>query len=674
MLCVISFATNAANSTPSVQSASGQNEPIKIAVYHHPPYVFVEDGKPTHGLIISQLDYFMRHSKNQYELIAMPYDKVITSINNNEVSIGVLPLQTCNKDDIQHHSLVFLTGHISIFTLRSKSYTSLDDLKGQQVSILDHCCESSITSVLPPSATCTLEHNFAQAVGMLETGEIESILGDEMRMNYEGYSLGLSALKYKIEPLASIKRVFVLATNEENASLIPALNHAIVAEALDGSLTQVFDEEGAPKYFDDFNYYLNLFLIIGPFVLLALFTIFAAVYLRGRKSRHELRYRRNVMRTVLDALPHPIQMEDVDKGCEIVYRNPASFSAYPDLENSAITGYSMDRLLFRRSQESSIEVAQTGKAYDEIEQYRHRDGSPHACFTHKWLVEEHNYSYVYSVRIDVTDLIESRKKLEMAEKLKSLFLANMSHDIRTPVNAITGFAHMIKDIDDEESIREFSKHIAQNNEYLLELLNDVVDLAKYQSGASKIEAHWYDVVDQMNELERVFNVILEKFQKTDQVQLHKINPYKSFRILADRHKITRVIHNFLSNACKYTLQGHIYYGAIVHNNKLLVFVADTGIGIAEEKQRDVFKSFAKLDDVANGTGIGMAIAKAIIESHKSGEISLVSEVGKGSLFYFTMDIEADSEEIAEYDWTRIRSYLSQIETGTKEAELDFVEK
>ncbi len=655
-------------------SSSVNLKPIKIGVYHHPPYMYMEDGKASHGIIISQLDYFMKHMNRKYELISLPYKDLIDCMAQNTIDFAVIPLQACNEDQIKYHSLIFLTGHIGMFTKRSSNYTSLESISYCKASVLDKCCITSISSMLPSNVRLTQESDFAQEVQLLEAGKIEVIIGDEMRLNYEGHHSGLSALKYKLLPLPSIKRVFVLAANEVHAPLISEVNHAIVAEALDGSLNKVFEKEGAAQYFNDFNYYLQLFLVIGPFVLLALIAIFTIVYLKGRKSRLELKYRRNVMRTVLDALPHPIQMEDVDKGCEIVYRNPASFTAYPDLENTGVKGYSMDRLLFRRSHETSMEVVKTGQEYDDIEQYRHSNGEPHACYTRKWLVEENNYSYVYSVRIDVTELIEARKKLEMAEKLKSLFLANMSHDIRTPVNAITGFAHMIKDIDDNESIREFSKHISQNNEYLLELLNDVVDLAKYQSGASKIEVQWYDVTEQMNELEKVFYVILEKLKKTDQVHLHKVNPYKNFRILADRHKVTRVIHNFLSNACKYTLEGDVYFGAIVQNNKLLVFVSDTGVGIANEKQRDVFKSFAKLDDIANGTGIGMAIAKAIIESHDNGQISLVSEIGKGSLFYFTIDIEADTQEKENYDWTRIQSYLSQIESGIKEKELETAEK
>lgn len=663
-----------AQQMPSEDSNTVQKESYKIGVYHHPPYIYVDNGKITHGIILEQLDYFMKHIGCRYELVPLSYNNIIAQMNGHKIDMAVIPQQISDEDTIKNHTLIFLTGHVSIFTKRSKQYSSLQDLFNHRISLFDQCCISSFASLMSDQVKCSYQDNFEQAVHMLDRGEIDAILGDEMRMNYEGYKLGLSALNYKMQALPSIKRAFIIATNDDNASIIPDLNHAIVAEALDGSLNKIFDKEGVPQYFNDFNYYLNLFLTIGPFVLFILFSIFAVLYLRGRKSRLELKYRRQIMRIVLDTIPHPVQMEDVDKGCEIVYRNPASFKVYPDLENTGIKGYSMDRLLHRRSQDTSLEVVKTGEEYDEIEQYRRADGSPHACYTRKWLVKENNYSYVYSVRIDVTELIESRKKLEMAEKLKSLFIANMSHDIRTPVNAITGFAHMMKDVDDEESIREFSKHISQNNEYLLELLNDVVDLAKYQSGASKIEPLWYDVVEQMDELESVFNVILEKLKKKGLVHLHQVMPYSNFRILADRHKITRVIHNFLSNACKYTLEGDVYFGAIIQDNKLLVFVADTGIGIAIEKQRDVFKSFAKLDDIANGTGIGMAIAKAIIESHESGKIGLVSEPGKGSLFYFTMDIESDAQEIEGYDWTRIQSYTTQISDGIKQEEPTSVEK
>ncbi|MCR5269958.1 MAG: PAS domain-containing protein [Prevotella sp.] len=246
---------------------------------------------------------------------------------------------------------------------------------------------------------------------------------------------------------------------------------------------------------------------------------------------------------------------------------------------------------------------------------------------------------------DVSELMEAQEKLkeetlraENSGRLKSAFLANMTHEIRTPLNAIVGFSDLLQMVDVPEDRQEFIRIIRNNCDMLMRLIDDILEASDMNQGPQSI--HPEDV-----DFALAFNDICETLRQRVQdpnVAFIADNTYQSFNTCIDKGRIQQVVTNFVTNAMKYTKQGHIKVGYQYTTcpNKpdntekgLYIYCEDTGAGIPKERQADVFKRFVKLNDFVQGTGLGLSISKSIAE-RCNGDIGVISEgEGHGSTFW-----------------------------------------
>lgn len=236
------------------------------------------------------------------------------------------------------------------------------------------------------------------------------------------------------------------------------------------------------------------------------------------------------------------------------------------------------------------------------------------------------------------ELIAAKEKAERNEKLKSAFLANMSHEIRTPLNSIIGFSNLIasEEIDDQKK-KDYREIILKQNEVLLTLINDIIDLAKIESGSIEIRMSNTDV---RSLLENLYLRYQESCPQNIQFKLDLQLKEKDYTICTDRTRLEQIINNLVSNAFKYTPEGQVILGYRYSEKKgyFDIFVKDTGIGISPKDQSMLFLRFSQLNNLKQGAGLGLAISQSLAVILGS-RIKLFSEEGKGSEFFLSLPLE-----------------------------------
>ena len=241
------------------------------------------------------------------------------------------------------------------------------------------------------------------------------------------------------------------------------------------------------------------------------------------------------------------------------------------------------------------------------------------------------------INYDITPLKETEQKLIIArdkaeelDRLKSAFLANMSHEIRTPLNSIVGFSSLLAETDDREERQEYIKIVETNNELLLQLVSDILDLSKIESGTFDFVRSDLDVNESCMKIIKSMEM---KVPETVDLVFEKYMP--DCHIYTDKNRFMQVITNFINNALKFTKQGTIALGyEQTAPHEIKFYVRDTGVGIPKEKIDSIFERFVKLNTFVQGTGLGLSICKSLV-SQMGGKIGVESTEGEGSCFWFT---------------------------------------
>jgi CheY-like chemotaxis protein len=232
---------------------------------------------------------------------------------------------------------------------------------------------------------------------------------------------------------------------------------------------------------------------------------------------------------------------------------------------------------------------------------------------------------------------EKAQKAENASKMKSLFLANMSHEIRTPLNAIEGFSRVIIETDSQEERMKYFEIIESNNNRLQNLVNEILDLSRVESGEIVMKKSPTDLNELCTSIRNLF-----KFRCPDSVKLNWSEPTMNVTMNTDANRLIQVFSNLISNSLKHTIQGTISYGYKVldEGHTIEMFVSDTGSGIAKEDLEHIFETYVSRDaeNNKNGYGLGLPLCKIIVEK-LGGTLTVKSELGKGSTFTFKMPFE-----------------------------------
>ncbi|MBF0277939.1 MAG: PAS domain-containing protein [SAR324 cluster bacterium] len=363
-------------------------------------------------------------------------------------------------------------------------------------------------------------------------------------------------------------------------------------------------------------------------------------------------------------------VESVAEGCIITdpnqYDNP---TIYANRAFEQMTGYSVQETIgqncrFLQGKDTNPQVIseisdaiQERRTFQgEILNYR-KDNTPFWNYLtiSPIFSETGELRYFVGIQNDVTERNQDRDKLKLAKDLaehanrsKSEFLANMSHEIRTPLNAIVGFSQLLlrraQNVQFPDNSAQYLESISISGKHLSELINDILDLSKIESGKMFIDEENFDLTSEIRGIFQIYRSMASE----KQVNLeYKIDENIPQRVFLDRTKINQIIMNLLANAIKFTPEGKSVMLLVqrCETDGILFQVNDEGIGIEKERQSAIFSAFEQADKTMTrrfgGTGLGLAITKKIVELLK-GKISVESEVNQGSTFSVILPLkEAD---------------------------------
>jgi signal transduction histidine kinase len=253
-----------------------------------------------------------------------------------------------------------------------------------------------------------------------------------------------------------------------------------------------------------------------------------------------------------------------------------------------------------------------------------------------------------------TELEEAKELAEQSEKLKTTFLNNLSHEIRSPMNGIIGFSEIMVEEDLlPEQRREYASIIIQSSKQLLNMVNEIIDISKIQTKQYGVTHSVFNINEIMLSLKQQFEPLA--LAKNVMFKLKLNIPENQAVLVSDRDKIFRILQNLLYNSVKFTKHGSVLLGNKIEDNEVQIYVVDTGIGIPSSQQHVVFEPFVQVGERTaqeyGGSGLGLAIAKGFAELI-DGKIWFESSPGSGTIFYLSFPYNLDSKENNEKQRTK----------------------
>jgi len=362
------------------------------------------------------------------------------------------------------------------------------------------------------------------------------------------------------------------------------------------------------------------------------------------KQQSEISRLNTLLNAILNNIPVYLFVKDVNNESRYLYWNKA-FAEHSGVAAKDAIGRNdyelfQDKGMMDRFHEEDIQALKKGRIEYEEETMTAK-GEKRMMVTIKTVIyPEADRPYIVGISWDTTEirkaekkLIEARTKAEEADKLKSSFLANMSHEIRTPLNAIVGFSKLAIEARDEEEKWGYIDIVDKNSKILLNLFNDILDLSAIESDSLALSPR---------------PVILHEIC-ADQFEMHRHTTQYGVKLIledsdreiwtmTDWDRLGQVISNLLNNAIKFTSKGEIRYGFERKDNMVQFYVKDTGIGISANKIATIFQRFGKVNNFVQGTGLGLALSRMLIEK-MGGRIWARSKQGEGTTFYFTLPFD-----------------------------------
>lgn len=624
-----------------------------------PPFMFINAKGEADGFAIDIIQEVMKIIDKPYTIRLGTIEEMVRGMKEKKCDlipfVGKMDAQFKTYD----FSYTYNYAYQSVLVLNRKDIQSSKDLKGKSV-----CVENATLTLqdirnlgIMADSICYAE-NSTKKIEKVLNKSVDAAIDYQSTFFYKIKEMKLVAKNLKIINSSINKEPNGICIQKGKEALLEQINNALVELKLNGKLSKMEKKWEISSPFVPNNKMRN-YIIWG--ILLILLTLCILIYLNHRKTtinKKEIAHQLNNMYSLLLELPYPVYLSTINKQQELefVFLNKSAKNII-----SKTYASKHEKILLEQNKKQikayCLEVCYTKESLIKQEKFAFSSGQMHYLRISASPIFSENGLHVLSICTIVDDIVNARKIAEQSDRLKTAFLANMGHDIRTPLNAIVGFSSLLLETENTEEIREYTSIIKLNNTLLLNLLTDIIDLSKIQTGDIHVNHTWNDLSDLFSDLKEMYNQ--EIIASGKDIQLILDNPYTSLLTYIDKTVLLRILTNFMNNAVKYTDSGFIRLGIISDHKELYIYVQDSGKGISKKQLPLIFRRYKQLDEISAGNGLGLAICAALADNCNI-HIDVSSIEKDGSIFWIKAPLKHTAVPKKDYDYTAIHAILEQI--------------
>lgn len=624
---------------------------VKVGAFSFHPGIFLDKDGEIKGFYVDALNEIAAKENIQFVYVFGTWNEGLTRIRNGEVDLLTSVAYTeARAEYMDYSSVPLLTVWSEVYVSPVSDIQGILDLEGKVVAVMKSDQNGAHLKELAEklSISCDfIETTDSPSVfqliasGEVDAGVVNNTYGAPNHRQYGLMSTGIVFNPFDI---------FFAVKKGENNGLLNILNTYLLKWKHDRySVYNVARQKWAHGEIGTlvvFPEWLQQLIVLVIFVVLGLIVFIALLRFRVKKETRKVLKSESMFKSFMDNTPAFIYIKDHSQN--LIYMNNM-------LDNISGIGQSKN--------ENSLKPVFDTKVAEQIERYENsllngelqRADLRYPCTIKGKRIWLHDFKFVLNIpeeepsiggiSFDISkekhverELFDAKEKAEESDRLKSAFLANMSHEIRTPMNGILGFSELLKNPDisgDEQT--EYIKVIERSGVRMLNIINDIVDISKIESGLVSLNETMINVNSNIDDIYAFFKPeadakgLILKFCRS-------LNDNEA-KIRTDGHKLDAILTNLIKNALKYTDNGQVEFGYELKGDLLEFFVKDTGIGIKQDRLDAIFERFiqAEVVDVSarQGAGLGLAICKAYV-GLLGGEIWIKSDIGKGSSFYFSI--------------------------------------
>ncbi len=659
--------------------------------HDYPPYQLLDKELNPTGFSIDLLKAIAQTMGLNINIELDQWDQVRTELEQGKIDGLAAMSPSPERSKVVNFSTSYVSLIYTLFIRKGSEIKSIEDITNKQIIVVkgdimhDYLRSNQTTKYIIPVK------DYQTALRLLSAGEYDCVIIPKLLGQFSINEFNLT----NIRPVGSTIQLVELAfaVNKDKPELLAQINDGLQILKSTGEYNQIYNKwfgfyeksDIRTQVFRIIIWLLVPFLILLFIILIWSWSLRKQVASKTSELQNELSERKNaeqqliheksLLSSMINAIPDLIFYKNKDNiylGCnnafckfnnkqatEIIGKD--DHHVFP--ENEAKHYFEEDQKLIKEKQVFRMESWETNSKGERflldvlkvpfIDEKGNPLGIVGIC---------HDMTERYKIEID---LKRAKEKAEESDKLKSSFLANMSHEIRTPMNAIIGFSDLLVDSDTQIDTREeLVSHINNNCNTLLHLIDDIIDLSRIEANELTIFIKDTDINNILHELFETFNETKKKINKEHiEINLNKSSFKENFYLKTDPYRFRQIMINLMNNALKYTETGSVNFGYEIFDDTKLVefYIKDTGIGIPEEKQKEIFQRFSKIETdkskLYRGTGLGLTITQNLIE-RLGGTIRVESDPDSyrennlpddlhadkhnkagGSTFYFTLPLD-----------------------------------